>query len=148
MRVARANDELHALRMGERQRWPDFYATRSNKLTEALGNAWDDANKIWMLQNALNNRLITTLARNHLLPEVDFDDWVRIVGPVAQQLEVLEGWNRHLKESILSEFPWGNLTKINLNFQKHQNNHSKIDCREWEMNIEEQANWTPRRILK
>lgn len=110
-RVARANDELHALRMGERQRWPDFYAAWSNKLTEARGDSWDDANKISMLRNALNDRLITTLAGNHLLPEDDFDEWVRIVGHVAQQLEVLDGRNRRLKQPVQSEFSRWNSEK-------------------------------------
>ena len=98
LRIARANDELHSLRMGERQRWPDFYATWSNKLTEARGDFWDDANKISMLRNFLNDRLITTLAGNHLLPEDNFNEWVRIVGHVAQQLEVVDGRNRRLKQ--------------------------------------------------
>lgn len=35
MRVARVNDKPHIKRMGERQRWLDFLAFWSNKLTEA-----------------------------------------------------------------------------------------------------------------
>lgn len=83
MRVARVNEELHALRMGERQRCPDFYATWSKKWTEARGDSWDDANKISMLRNAHNGRLITILARNHFHPEDDFDEWVRNFGHVT-----------------------------------------------------------------
>ena len=51
-----------------------------------------------MLRNSLNDRLITTLAGNHLLPEDNFNEWVRIVGHVAQQLEVVDGRNRRLKQ--------------------------------------------------
>lgn len=94
MRVTRANAELHVMRMGENQRWPEFFANWSNKLTEARGDFWDDANKISMIRNSLNDKLIRTLAGNHLLPEDDFNEWVRIVNQVAQQLEMVDSRNR------------------------------------------------------
>lgn len=82
-RVSRANTELHSMKMKENQRWPDFYASWSNKLTEARGDFWPDDNKISMLQSALNKKLVTALAGNHLLPDNDFHEWVQIVNKIA-----------------------------------------------------------------
>ena len=82
------------MRIGENQRWPDFYANWSNKLTEARGDLWDDANKISMIKNSLNDMPIKILAGNHLLPENDFHEWIRIVNQVAQQPEMLESRSR------------------------------------------------------
>lgn len=89
-RVSRANDELHAMRMKETQRWPEFFASWSNKLTEARGDFWPDENKISMLRSSLSKKLSRTLAGNHLLPDDDFREWVGIVNKVAQQLEMTE----------------------------------------------------------
>lgn len=90
LRVARANAELHKMKMRVGQRWPDFLASWCNKLTEARGDFWDDRNKISMLQAALSDQLITTMAGNHLIPNDDFDEFVRVVNQVAQQLEMVE----------------------------------------------------------
>lgn len=89
-RVSRANDELHAMRMKENQRWPEFFASWSNKLTEARGDFWPDENKISMLRSSLSRKLSRTLAGNHLLPDDDFSEWVHIVNKVAQQIEMTE----------------------------------------------------------
>lgn len=89
-RVSRANTELHSMKMKDSQRWSDFYASWSNKLTEARGDFWPDDNKISMLQNAINKRLTTALAGNHLLPDDDFHVWIRIVNKVAQRLESVD----------------------------------------------------------
>ena len=89
MRVARAIEDLHNLRMRENQSWPDFFATWSNKLNEARGDFWDDANKISMIRTCLSDKLIRKLAGNHPLPENNFSEWVRIVNQVAQQLEMV-----------------------------------------------------------
>ena len=51
-RVSQANVELHAMKMRENERWAEFFASWSNKLTEARGDFWPDQNKISMLQNA------------------------------------------------------------------------------------------------
>ena len=90
MRAARANNELLAMRIKDYQRWPEFYASWSNKLTEARGDFWDDTNKISMLQNSLTDNLKRTLAGNHLLPSDNFNEWVSIVNKVAQPLEMVE----------------------------------------------------------
>lgn len=130
MRVARANDELHNLRIGERQKWPDFYATWSNKLTVARGDVWDDSNKISMLRNSLNDRLIAILAGNHPLPEDDFDERVKIVGRVAQQLEVVDGRSRRSKQTAISEFSRTlqkeRCEKKDVKIQSPQDNYSTI----------------------
>ena len=52
MRVTRATEELHTVRMGEGQRWPDFFTVWSNTLTEGRGDFWDDYKKISMLRNS------------------------------------------------------------------------------------------------
>lgn len=57
-----------------------------------------------------NDKLTKTLARNHPF-RGDFDEWVRIVGHVAQQLEVPDGRNRYLKQPVHSEFPRENFDK-------------------------------------
>ena len=66
-RVSRANDELHGMKMKDNQKWPDFIAAWSNKLTEARGDFWADENKISMLKSSINRKLAQTLAGNHLL---------------------------------------------------------------------------------
>ena len=89
-RVSRANAELHLMKMKENQRWSDFLASWSNKLTEARGDFWPDDNKISMLQSALNKKLTIALAGNHMLPEDNFHDWVEIVNKIAQRLEMVD----------------------------------------------------------
>ncbi|KAI0991675.1 hypothetical protein K3495_g16512, partial [Podosphaera aphanis] len=94
LRGVRANRELQRMKMGEGQRWPEFFAAWSNKLTEARGDFWDDANKISMLWNALNGDLIRALAGNTSLPHDDFNTWITLVNQVAQQLEMADSWVR------------------------------------------------------
>lgn len=96
MRVSRANDELHVMRMGEKEGWSDFFASWSNKLTEARGDMWDDQNKISMLRNSLNNRLLRALVGNTQLPSDNFNGWIEIVNQVAQQLEMVEDRSRKI----------------------------------------------------
>ncbi|KAI0994937.1 hypothetical protein K3495_g13244 [Podosphaera aphanis] len=43
--------------MQEGERWADFFASWSNKLTEARGDFWADENKISMPENAISKRL-------------------------------------------------------------------------------------------
>ncbi|KAI0991765.1 hypothetical protein K3495_g16422, partial [Podosphaera aphanis] len=77
------------------ERWADFLATWSNKLTEARGDFWPDENKISMLQNAMSKKLTRAMIGNHLLPDDDFSEWTQIVNKVAQQVERAEkkaGW--------------------------------------------------------
>lgn len=93
-RVSRANKELHIMKMREGQRWPDFFAAWCNKVTEARGDFWPDENKISMLENALNDRLTQALAGNHLIPDNDFNEWVRIVNKVAQKVEMADQRSR------------------------------------------------------
>lgn len=90
MWVARTNDKLHTARMKGGQCWPDFLASWSKKLTKARGDFWDNPNKISMPRNSLIDNLKRTLAGNHLLPENDFDKWIRIVNKVAQELDMVE----------------------------------------------------------
>ena len=89
-RISRANTELHSMKMKEHQRWSDYFAAWSNKLTEARGDFWPDDNKISMLQNGLNKKLTMALAGNHMLPDDDFNEWIRIVNKVAQRLETTD----------------------------------------------------------
>lgn len=94
-RVSQANIELHNLKMREGERWADFFASWSNKLTEARGDFWADENKISMLENGMNRRLTQALAGNHLLPDNNFSEWVRIVNKIAMQVERADkklGW--------------------------------------------------------
>ena len=107
-RVSRANTELHSMRMKEYQRWSDFYAEWSNKLTEARGDFWPDDNKISMLQNGLNKKLTIALAGNHMLPDDDFNEWVRIVNKIAQRLETADNrFNGRRVHGSLNEFDGG-----------------------------------------
>ncbi|KAI0991862.1 hypothetical protein K3495_g16325 [Podosphaera aphanis] len=78
------------MKMKENQRWSDFFASWSNKLTEARGDFWPDENKISMLQSALNRKLTTALAGNHMLPDDDFNEWIQIVNKVSQRLEMVD----------------------------------------------------------
>ncbi|KAI0991363.1 hypothetical protein K3495_g16824 [Podosphaera aphanis] len=81
--------------MREGKRWADFFASWSNKLTEARGDFWADENKISMLDNAISKRLTQALAGNHLLPDNNFCEWVRIVNKIATQVERADkklGW--------------------------------------------------------
>lgn len=94
MRVSRANDELHTMRMGEKEGWSDFFASWSNKLTEARGDMRDDQNKISMLRNSLNNNLLQAQVGNTQLPSDNFNSWIEIVNQVAQQLEMIEDRSR------------------------------------------------------
>lgn len=89
-RVSQANLELHAMKMRENERWAEFFASWSNKLTEARGDFWPDQNKISMLQNAMSKKLTRALIGNHLLPDDDFGEWVQIVNKIAQQVERAE----------------------------------------------------------
>ena len=83
LRAVRAGRELHAMKMSEGQRWPEFFAAWTNKLTEARGDLWDETNKISMLWNALNKDLILALAGNTNLPSNNFNAWIRLVNQVA-----------------------------------------------------------------
>lgn len=88
-RISRARSELNELKMGSKQRWNSFFPLWANKLTEAQGDVWPDETKITMLKGTLNQTLRIALASNHLLPENDFDEWVRIVSRIAQQYDEL-----------------------------------------------------------
>ncbi|KAI0997179.1 hypothetical protein K3495_g11006 [Podosphaera aphanis] len=95
-RVAQTNLDLHAMKMRENGRWNDLLAAWSNKLTEARGDFWPDENKISMLQSAINENLTKALILNHLLPDDDLDEWIRIISKVAQRVERAEkklGWS-------------------------------------------------------
>ena len=91
-KAVRAGRELQAMMISEGQRWPDFFAAWTNKLTEAQGDLWEDNNKISMLWNALNKDLILALAGNTNLPHNNFNVWIRLVNQVAQQLEMSDNW--------------------------------------------------------
>ncbi|KAI0992755.1 hypothetical protein K3495_g15430, partial [Podosphaera aphanis] len=100
-RVAQANLDLHAMKMRENERWNDFLAAWSNKLTEVRGDFWPDENKISMLQSAINKKLTKALVSNHLLPDDDLDEWIWIVSKVAQRVERVEkklGWSLNQEE--------------------------------------------------
>lgn len=86
-RISRARSELNELRMGPRQKWSQFYCQWSNKLTEASGDSWPDGVKISLLRTAMNSTLKIALASNHLIPENDYTEYVRIVSKIAQQYE-------------------------------------------------------------
>lgn len=91
-RVSRAKSELNELRMGQKQNWNSFYHQWANKLTEAKGELWPDDVKISLLKGAINKTLKTSLACNHMIPENDFSEYVRIVSKIAlQQEEILKG---------------------------------------------------------
>ena len=86
-RVSRAKSELNEMKMGQRQNWNPFYHQWANKLTEAKGELWPDDVKISLLQGAINKSLKAPLACNHLIPEDDFPEYVRIVSKIALQQE-------------------------------------------------------------
>ncbi|KAI0997701.1 hypothetical protein K3495_g10487 [Podosphaera aphanis] len=87
-RVSQANIELQNLKMKENERWADFFASWSNKLTEARGNFWADENKIIsMLENAISKRLTQAPAGNHLLLDNVFSQWVQIMSKIAMRVE-------------------------------------------------------------
>lgn len=98
-RISRARSELNELRMGPRQRWSQFYSRWCNKLTEASGDSWPDGVKISLLRTAMNTTLKVALASNHLIPENDYTEYVRIVSKIAQQYEEITknpGFNQRL----------------------------------------------------
>lgn len=43
-----------------------------------------------MIQNPLENKLTKVLGWNHLLPEYNSNEWVRIVNKVVQQVETTD----------------------------------------------------------
>ena len=86
-RGSRARSELNDMRMGPKQKWSQFYCQWANKLTEASGDNWPDDVKVSLLRTALNQTLKITLAGNHLIPDNDFAEFVRIVSKIAQQHE-------------------------------------------------------------
>ncbi|KAI0997446.1 hypothetical protein K3495_g10738 [Podosphaera aphanis] len=90
-RVKRAANELHNLKMGEKQRWTSFFPIWANKLTEAQGDMWPDENKITLIERALNKRLLHALAGNHLLPDNDFTEYITIINKVSHQVDHLQG---------------------------------------------------------
>lgn len=118
LRTARANTELHAMKMKDNQRWPDFLAAWCNKLTEAQGDFWDDRNKISMLQAALSDQLIRTMAGNHLIPNDNFDEFVRIVNQVAQQLEMVEARTKSYQNRLSQQSTMGR--PVNSNRSNHE----------------------------
>lgn len=111
LRVVRANRELQAMKMRDGQRWPEFFAEWSNKLTEARGDFWDDANKISMLWNALNGDLILALAGNTQLPNNDFNKWIGMVNQVAQQLEMADTWVKQNRSTHQKRRDYGFVNK-------------------------------------
>lgn len=86
-RVSRARSELNDLRMGQKQNWNSFYSLWANKLTEAKGDIWPDDVKISLLRGTINKSLRMALATNHLIPESDFSEFVRVVSKIALQQE-------------------------------------------------------------
>lgn len=86
-RVEKANNALNEMKMGENQRWASFFSSWSNKLTEAQGDGWEGRIKIGLLRSAINTKLKTALAGNHLLPKWDYDEYIRIVSQIAHQIE-------------------------------------------------------------
>ncbi|KAI0993131.1 hypothetical protein K3495_g15053 [Podosphaera aphanis] len=127
-RVSQANIELQNLKMKENERLADFFASWSNKLTEARGDFWADENKISMLENATSKRLMQALAGNHLLPDNDFGQWVQIVSKIAMRVERADrklGWppgpsNRGLAKSnyILKEGLSESVPRATSNYQQ------------------------------
>ncbi|KAI0993706.1 hypothetical protein K3495_g14477 [Podosphaera aphanis] len=77
--------------MGEKQRWTSFFPIWANKLTEAQGDMWPDENKITLIERALNKRLLHALAGNHLLPDNDFAEYIKIINKVSHQVDHLQG---------------------------------------------------------
>lgn len=88
-RIVRARGELNRMRMGNKQEWNSFFSAWTNKLTEAHGDNWPDETKITMLRGALNHKLRSALANNHLIPLDNYYEWIRIVGQIAMQHEEL-----------------------------------------------------------
>lgn len=86
-RTSRAKSELNEMRMGPKQKWGSFYNQWANKLTEASGDTWPDDVKVSLLRTALNQSLRIALASNHLIPENNFAEYVRVVSKIAQQHE-------------------------------------------------------------
>ena len=84
-RLSRAKSELNDMKMGPKQKWSQFYCQWANKLTEAAGDIWPDDVKISLLRTTLNMNLKLALASNHLIPDDDFSEFVRIVSKIAQQ---------------------------------------------------------------
>ena len=86
-RISRAKSELNVMKMGQRQNWNSFYNQWANKLTESKGELWPDDVKISLLQGAINKSLKASQACNHLIPEDDFPENVRIFSKIALQQE-------------------------------------------------------------
>lgn len=86
-RMVRAKAELYEMKMGPKQSWSSFYHSWANKLTEASGDNWPEDVKVSLLGGTLNQTLRTALASNHLIPDDDFTEYVRIVSKISQQHE-------------------------------------------------------------
>ena len=52
-----------------------------------MGDAWPDEVKISLLRGTLNQTLRIALANNHLIPDDEFSEFVRIVSKFSQQFE-------------------------------------------------------------
>ena len=57
-----------------------------------------------MLRSSINRKLSQTLAGNHLLPDNDFSEWIRIVNKVAQQVEMSERYFQGQRSQHRSDF--------------------------------------------
>ena len=91
--------------MGPKQKWSQFYCQWANKLTEAAGDIWPDDVKISLLRTTLNMNLKLALASNHLIPDDDFSEFVRIVSKIPQQHdEILKPsiGNQGFREALFS----------------------------------------------
>lgn len=88
-RITRARSELTEMKMGIKERWNVFFPRWANKLTEAHGDLWPDETKITLLESALNHTLQMALASNHLIPDNNYNEWISIVGHIAQRHDTL-----------------------------------------------------------
>lgn len=92
-RITRARSELTEMKMGIKERWNVFFPRWANKLTEAHGDLWPDETKITLLESALNHTLQMALVSNHLIPDNDYNEWISIVGHIAQRHDTLGKFN-------------------------------------------------------
>ena len=106
------------IKMGNKQEWNTFFPAWANKLTESHGDNWPDETKITMLRGALNQKLRSALASNHLIPSDNYFEWIRIVGQIPLQHKELEKGLQHDQGSHKYSYEAQGISYINFHDSK------------------------------
>lgn len=87
-----------------------------------------------MLRGALNRKLRSALASNHLVPSDDYFEWIRIVGQIAMQHDELT------KEYFADQGPFENIQNTQKDHENNFSNHRpNKQPREWSVSGRERG---------